>query len=83
MLVPGRQIEVEWSVMPALRLLLRPYCILDSLFLVTWLKEGYNRLRLVRMGATGLVGGKPREPLESSWAGTLMPKGPLDLAGSL
>lgn len=30
-----------------------PYWILDSLFLVAWLKEGYNELRLVKTGETG------------------------------
>lgn len=29
------------------------------------------------------MGGKSREPSESSWAGALMPKGLMDLAGSL
>lgn len=28
-----------------------PYWILDSLFLVAWLKEGYNELKLVKMAA--------------------------------
>lgn len=29
------------------------------------------------------MGDKPRDPLESSWAGALMPKGLMDLAGSV
>lgn len=29
------------------------------------------------------MGDKPRDPSESSWAGALMPKGLMDLAGSI
>lgn len=31
-----------------------PPWILDSLFLVAWLKEGYDELKLVKVGETGL-----------------------------
>lgn len=51
--------------------------ILDSLFLVAWLKEGCNELKVVKMGVTGLWVANQECPRDPAWQ---VPKGLMDLA---